>query len=176
MVELPPFSGARSCGIYTAELSRILRALKFEGRQDIARLLGLPMATAFFDSWSRDDVDIITPVPLHAGRERERGFNQSALLARSLARFIELPLQEKIIIRIGKTKSQVGLSDAERRRNLKNAFLCRETHRIAARRVLLVDDVMTTGATVASACRALLRGGALRVLVLTAARTVSGFD
>jgi len=112
------------------------------------------------------------PVPLHPGRERERGFNQSTLLARALARSLALPLREKAIVRIRKTLPQVGLSDSERRRNLKNAFRCRDTHTIADQRVLLVDDVMTTGATVASACKALLRGGAMRVMVLTAARTV----
>jgi ComF family protein len=145
-------------------------------RQDLAGVLGPLLASAFWATWFRKDVDLIVPVPLHAERERNRGFNQSALLAAELSRFLALPWKKNILRRIRNTKPQVGLSDTQRRVNMKNAFHCRDPRIVQDRRLLLIDDVMTTGATAASAAQALLQAGALRVSVLTAARTLAGFE
>ncbi len=175
-IELPLFSGARSFGWYSSELSRIIQALKFGGRRDLAKLLAPLLASTFVEWAGRQEVDLIVPVPLHARRKRERGYNQAALLGRFLARTVGLPFCEGALARVRHTQPQVGLSDAERLANLRHAFRCAAPAFVKGARVLLIDDVMTTGSTVASATAALLNGGALRVLVLTLARAVRGND
>ncbi|HSW37877.1 MAG TPA: ComF family protein [Acidobacteriota bacterium] len=149
----------------------MIHGLKFQGRRNIAGLLASLMADLFSDSWRRDDFDYIVPVPLHPRRHRERGFNQSELLARHLSRLVDVPVY-RALRKIRATPPQVGLTDARRRENVRNVFLCIKPARIIGRRILLVDDVMTTGATVSSATRALLRSGCARVSVMTAARSV----
>ncbi len=171
----PAYSGARSFGYYAAELSRIVQCLKFQHRQNLAGLLSPLMASTFFECWDRREFDAVVPVPLHPKRRRERGYNQAGLLGRGLSRHIAVPFFEQSLARVQHTLPQVGLTDPERLRNVRGAFRCRAPEKVAGRRVLLVDDVMTTGATVASAAEALLAGGALRVSVLTAARAVPGF-
>jgi ComF family protein len=156
-----------------AELSKIIQELKFHGRRNLVNLLGPLLISAFFESWGRDEFDLVVPVPLHPKRRRDRGFNQSELLARSLARQIAVPVGRSLI-RVRPTLPQVGLTDSERKENVRKAFRCPHPQQISKKRVLLVDDVMTTGATVASAARALLDGGALRVSVLTVARAGKG--
>jgi ComF family protein len=173
-MSLPPYSGARAFGYYSSELSRMIQALKFDGRQNLAELLAPLMASTLLESWPTLEIDLVVPVPLHAKRKRERGYNQSALLTRSLARILLLPSCQNALIRVRSTLPQVGLSDSERARNLHRAFQCAKPAAVAGLHVLLIDDVMTTGSTVASAADALLEGGALRVSVLTAARTVVG--
>ena len=133
-------------------------------------LLAPLLTRTFFENWSREDFDLVVPVPLHSRRRRERGYNQSELLARSLSRQLALPCHQELI-RTRSTLPQVGLTDSQRQENVRNAFRCRDAGRISKQRILLIDDVMTTGATVASAAKALMDGGALRVSVLTVART-----
>jgi ComF family protein len=170
----PPYAGARSFGYYAAELSRIVQYLKFQRRQNLVDLLSPLLASTFFDCWEREELDLIVPVPLHSKRRRDRGFNQAAVLGQGLARHIALPFSQHALSRIRHTAPQVGLTDSERLRNVHGAFRCRDLQTLAGRRVLLIDDVMTTGATVGSAAEALLEGGALRVSVLTVARAVPG--
>jgi ComF family protein len=167
----PPYSGARSFGYYSTELRRMIHELKFEGRRPLTQLLAPLLAGVFFESWQRDDFDFITSIPLHSRRRRERGFNQAELLSRALARLIGLP-DLRVLRRAAATKPQVGLSDAQRRENVRNAFSCKHADQVAGRRILLIDDVMTTGATAASAADALIAGGAEKVSVLTVARAV----
>jgi len=175
-MRLPPYSGARAFGCYSAELSRMIQALKFDGRQDMAKLLAPLLASTFLESWSPTEMDLIVPVPLHPKRRRERGYNQAALLGLALGRLIGLPCRDQILKRVRHTLPQVGLSDSERTHNVAHAFHCPKPAAIRGQRILLVDDVMTTGSTVASACEALLEGGAMRVSVLTVARAVTGWE
>ncbi len=170
----PIYSGARSFGVYMSELSLLVQGLKFHGRRNLVHLCAPLLAAAFNESWDRSEFDCIVPVPLHSRRKRERGFNQAALLAHSLAGLIGVPCREPALSRTRRTQPQVGLSDPERFRNLKNAFRCNLPGLVDRKRVLLVDDVMTTGATVTNAGEALLAAGALRVSILTLARTVPG--
>lgn len=172
----PPFSGARSFGWYSSELSRVIRAMKFDGRRDLAKLLA-PLLASTLLAWSGPhEIDLIVPVPLHSKRKKERGYNQAALLGRVLARLVGLPLADGALKRVRHTQPQVGLSDLERTQNLRHAFRCTLPEAAKGARVLLVDDVMTTGSTAASAAEALLEGGALRVLILTVARAVVGME
>jgi ComF family protein len=170
---MPPYSGARSFGFYTAELGKIIQGLKFRGRRNLVHLLGPLLTAVFFESWTREEFDLIVPVPLHPKRRRERGYNQSELLSRFLARQIAVPCSRNLI-RTRPTLPQVGLTDSERKENVQKAFRCPHPQHISRKRILLIDDVMTTGATVTSAVRALLEGGALRVSVLTVARAGKG--
>jgi len=118
------------------------------------------------------DHDVIIPVPLHVERLRWRGFNQALLLARPLARRYRIPVDPFLLRRVRPTPPQVGLSEAERRRNLVGAFAVRDAAALRGRQILLVDDVYTTGATVDACARALRRGGAKRVDVLVLAHAV----
>ncbi len=167
---MPCYSGARSFGYYEAELSRLVQGLKFYGRKNLVQLLSPLMASVFYESWNREAFDLILPVPLHPKRKRERGYNQSELLARALADQIAIPVNCRALIRIRSTLPQIGLSDSRRFENVQKAFRCIDAMIIANKRILLIDDVMTTGATVASAAQALLEAGCFRVSVLTVAR------
>jgi ComF family protein len=115
---------------------------------------------------------LVVPVSLHARRLRERGFNPAALLARAVARELAAPLNPTALVRVRHTPSQTNLDRAARRRNLRGAFRARPGLRAPAR-VWLVDDVITTGSTVADAARALRAAGAKNVTVICAARTPS---
>ncbi len=168
----PPFSGARSFGYYEGELSQVIQEFKFHGRRKLAVLLGPLVASAVTSTWARDHIDLLCPIPLHPKRKRERGFNQSELLARSVSGILGLPMEVGVLRRSRHTPPQVGLTDPERLRNVRGAFLCARPDLAAGKRVLLIDDVMTTGATLRSATKTLLAGGALRVAAVTVARAV----
>jgi len=176
MISPPRFSGARAFGWYGAELSGMIRALKFGGRRDLVELLAPLLASTLLECWDVTEIDLVVPVPLHPERQRERGYNQAALLGASLARLIGRPFKERTLSRVRNTQPQVGLSDSERSSNLRHAFRCALPAVAHGARVLLVDDVMTTGSTAESASEALLEGGALRVSVLTVARAVVGVE
>jgi ComF family protein len=113
--------------------------------------------------------DAIVPVPLHASRERERGYNQAALLALELGRRVRLPVVDDVLFRTRETIPQVGLDATERRANVLHAFQCSSTG-LTGRRVLLVDDVCTSGATLEAAGDALRKGGVSSVWAYTLAR------
>jgi ComF family protein len=132
----------------------------------LARLMSAAQQRAPVNS-----ANLIIPVPLHAEREHERGFNQAAVLARELARLSRLPLDEHSVVRrIHTDRHRAGMDARARRGSVANAFAVRHPKLVAGRRVLLVDDVLTTGATV-SACAAVLReAGAQDIFVLTLAR------
>jgi ComF family protein len=114
-------------------------------------------------------IDLIVPVPLHPARERERGFNQAALLAELLARQIHLPLRP-VLERIRYTTTQTAYDRAERMENLRDAFRLRKNRDVRGLHVLLIDDVLTTGSTLSECARVLKKAGALSVYAATAAR------
>lgn len=158
-----------SVGPHVSPLRRAVHALKYEG----ARVLSAPLGDLLASAW-RDraiPVDLVIPVPLHRQRLRQRGYNQSLLLARELARRLELPLSHGSLIRARNTPSQVGLSRQERWDNVRGAFRTISQEPGGAR-VLLVDDVMTTGATLRACSLALKKGGAKEVVCLTLTRAV----
>jgi ComF family protein len=117
------------------------------------------------------EIDLITPVPLGLARLAERGYNQSSLLARPLSLALHVPYRPQILSRVRETRSQVGLTAAERRENVSGAFVAR-SNGIMGRNVLLVDDVTTSGSTLDACAEALFTAGARQVYGLTLARAV----
>lgn len=166
----PPFAYARSVALYGDTVREALHALKFRGKQLLSRPLGDLLAEEGARVVPVTVVDCLIPVPLHPAREAERGFNQSALLARRLGRRWRTPVVEGALRRTVPTRSQTELSGDERRRNISGAFTLRRPKAVSDRHVLLIDDIFTTGATVSECARVLTAGGAATVGVLTVAR------
>jgi ComF family protein len=128
------------------------------------------LCAAFNDERLRGrEFDIIVPVPLHPTRQRERGFNQAALLAELLSTRISIPCK-RVLKRIRYTTTQTALDRAERMENLHNAFRLRKNADVRGLHVLLIDDVLTTGSTLSECARVLKRAGAISVHAATAAR------
>lgn len=166
----PRFSYARAVTLYGERVREALHVLKFRGRTTMAQPLGDLLAEAGSSMVPVKDVDCLVPVPLHPSREAERGFNQSVLLARRVGRRWGIPIEAKVLRRQRSTRPQTDLDADERRANVKGAFELRRPDAVEGRHVLLVDDVLTTGATAAECARVLLNGGAATVGVLTVAR------
>jgi len=148
---------AGAAWVYDEAAALVVGALKFEGRTALAPVLAAEMA-AWVPPGPR--VDLVTPVPLHPARCRERGYNQSRLLAEELAIRIEAPFVDGLLARRRATRAQTGLPAAERRENVSGAFEVVKPHAVRGRCVLLVDDVVTTGATLAACLEALEAAGA----------------
>lgn len=170
----PPFARMRAVAIYDDVSGPIVQALKYHDHTELAGSMGRMMARAVADLSA--EVDLVVPVPLHRGRLWHRRFNQSAMIAAEVARGIGRPHGPELVARIKPTRRQVGLRATERAANVQGAFRVPAEARpeLAGRRVLLVDDVYTTGATVKAVTRALLRGGAAAVDVVVFARVVEG--
>ncbi len=161
--------GIRSVAPFCGPVRAAIHYLKYRHARELADLLGAWMA----EYWLQHPLpaEVIVPVPLHPSRLRQRGYNQAALLAWALSCRIGLPMDEDALCRVRATASQMRLRAADRRRNVEDAFRCL-TDRMRGRRVLLVDDVCTTGATLEACADALREGGARQVWALTLARTV----
>jgi len=165
----PLYTRARPAGVYDGALREAIHALKFGGCRAIAGPLGdLIAATVQADDRLR--ADVIIPVPLHASRYRQRGFNQAELLARRVAMRLGLPCEARLLRRARATEAQSGLNREVRETNVRGAFVCARP--LAGHDVLLVDDVMSTGFTVSECARALGSAGAREVAVATAAAAV----
>ena len=167
----PPFVMARSALRYREPANRLVHGFKYGAMTCLAADLAVYLRACVSTHWQDLAIDAVTYVPLHATRERERGYNQAALLARDLAASLDgLPLLRRALVRVRPTSTQTNLSAAQRRANVHNAFRARNPDWLAGRRILLVDDVMTTGATVTECSRVLKEAGAVEVSVVTVAR------
>jgi len=172
----PPFDRARSAVIYNDIARMLVSRLKFGDRPELARLCAMLMRDGGRELWAPDAV--LVPVPLHPTRQLSRRYNQSGELARALGRLTGLAVDPTLVQRRKRTPHQVGLSGDARRRNVAGAFAAHPdmARRLAGRRVIIVDDVITTGATIRSVTRALKAGGAAAVDVVSFARVVTGAD
>ena len=174
------FRIARAPLVYEQILTRLVHCFKYQGKIQLAGpLAGLLQAT-FQRFWDPDSIDMILPVPLHLQRLRERGFNQAYLLVRnwktaagpSVGRQPRFRIERDVLVRTVSTLPQSALGRTQRAVNIKNAFTLTRPDKIIDKRILLIDDVYTTGATVDECARILLQSGAAHVDVLTLARAV----
>ena len=160
------FDAAYSFGFYDGVLRQLIHLYKYRK----VRTLAGPLGDLLLRALPRDEAfDCVTPVPLHWRKRWQRGFNQADLLARWIAWRTGIP-RTRLLRRLRFTASQSSLSNTSRRRNVSAAFACRRPDRAVGRKILLIDDVMTTGSTAAACALALKRAGAARVVLLTLAR------
>jgi len=160
------FDAAYCFGAYEGVLRKLIHLYKYGKVRTLADPLGVLLLRAL----PRDErFEMVTPVPLHWRRRWHRGFNQAELLARIVARHRGVPAAG-VLRRVRATSAQAGLSNTNRRRNVRAAFRCRNSCMVKGRRILLIDDVMTTGSTAAACALALKRAGAARIVLLTVAR------
>jgi ComF family protein len=163
------FDTARAVVYYQNGIAGALRRFKYHGETNLIRVLT--------ELWQRLEADhtpgeVIVPVPLHPRRLRERGFNQAVLLAKPLGRMLRIKVYPRVLKRVRNTLPQVDLKPEERRKNVRGAFAVREKSLVYGRKIILIDDVYTTGATVQECTKILKRSGAKEVHVLTLARVV----
>jgi ComF family protein len=164
------FGICRSAGLYEGQLKECIHLFKYEGRVEMAKALG-----SFMDEFARRElreweIDAVVPVPLHRAKRRVRGFNQALLLAREIGRHMDVDVRGGVLRRVRRGESQSTLKRAERMKNIRGVFSLVNRDAVRGLRLLLVDDVFTTGATAEECVKVLLEGGAKRVDVFTAAR------
>ena len=160
------YQAVYSYGFYEGALRKLVHLFKYQRIATLAEPLGQLLVAALPRG---ERFDVIVPLPLHWWRRYRRGFNQAALLAKPISRATGWPV-EPLLRRVKNTPAQAGLTRAARRRNVAGAFRAASAERLRGQRVLLIDDVLTTGATAAAAAATLRRAGAARVAVLTLAR------
>ncbi len=173
----PPYVKATAYGSYESGLRELIHLLKYDRVRPAASVLGRMLADAMVDlePFFQGSQVVVVPVPLHARKLRQRGFNQSELIARSALKLKPaqgLQLGAGILERRRETQSQIGLSRHQRRENMRGAFAVAKPVELTGRETLVVDDVFTTGTTVSECARVLRRAGATKVYVATVARTL----
>jgi ComF family protein len=166
------FGIARASGVYEGTLMEALHRFKYTKKTALSKPLSFLAAQTFSRFWDGHGIGLVVPVPLQIRRLRERGFNQAVLLAKGVGRLGDMPVDPFVLVRTRWTEPQTSLSRKERKKNLKGAFAVRKPENVRGKKVLLVDDVYTTGSTVNECSRVLLRAGAHSVDVLTVARAV----
>jgi ComF family protein len=174
------FRMARAAMVFDQQLMAVIHRFKYAAKTQLAGPLGGLMLSSFIRQWEGQKVDLILPVPLHPKKFRKRGFNQSYLLICSWKAVADamhitlpdIPVDTNVLIRTKATVAQTGLGRRQRLKNVKGVFSLRFPQKIHGKKVLVVDDVYTTGATVDECARTLLKFGAERVDVLTLARAI----
>jgi ComF family protein len=174
------FRIARAPLVYEEILTQVIHCFKYKGKLQLADPLAELLLTTFRSIWGPDGIDIIAPVPLHIGRFRKRGFNQAYMLIRSWTRLAgqdpyrpaDIRIERDLLTRTVATAPQTSLGRATRAVNIKKVFDLTNRDRVIDKRILLIDDVYTTGATVNECARLMMKYGARHVDVLTLARAV----
>ncbi len=151
-------------------LQQVLHAMKYEGLFNLGRSFGHQLGEWMLTEGGAGDIECIVPVPLHPLKKIERSYNQSEKIAEGIAQSLQKPLRRELLVRKRYTVSQTGLSALEREKNIEGAFQVAKG--VVARHLLLVDDVVTTGATMAAAASALRRGGVERISLAAVALAI----
>lgn len=170
----PPFDRARAAVAFGGIARQMVHGLKYADRTDLAPWMARWMARAGKELL--DEADVLTPVPLHRGRFFARRFNQAAELARALSQLTGVPFDAGLVARVKVTRQQVGLGQRQREDNVRGAFRVppEAEIRVTGKRIVVIDDVYTTGATVCAVARSLRKAGAAEISVLTYARVLPG--
>lgn len=168
----PPFSLARAVACYESVLLDTIHVFKYKGNIATGEILGKMMAGHAYPGFNISDYSVIVPVPLHLKRLRERGFNQAVILAKEISKRFSIQMDFMNLKRETFTAPQVNLGKDQRRANVKDAFIVRDEKKIEGRKIILVDDVYTTGSTVKECAGVLMKHGAAEVAVLTLARAL----
>ncbi len=163
ILDPPPYHRARFSVIHEGRIREALAGFKYSGKLFMRRSLSELLFEGFRAGYCDAHFDMVVAVPVHGRKLRSRGFNQTILLASDLARRIRVPLHRRVLLKTRPTKAQVGLSRAERIRNLAGSFDVPDPRRVADSSILLVDDVSTTGTTIREAASALRSAGARRI-------------
>jgi ComF family protein len=166
----PPFDAACGAYLYEGAVKELIHRFKYDGRVQCRRPLALLLLERLSGVVADFSSDMIIPVPLHKKRLRQRGFNQAILIGEVLAKEWRVPFERRLLQRIRWTEPQVNLAASERMANVKGAFALREPKLVSGKRIVLVDDVLTTGSTVAECSKVLKKAGALAVIAVTVAR------
>jgi ComF family protein len=146
-------------------VQQLLHHLKYKNCPEVGEVAGMWFAHAIVDAGLKDAFDTIVPVPLHASKQRRRGYNQCDYVAKGMANVLEIPWIQDSLVKVRHTQSQTRKSRWERSENVLQGFALRNADAVRGRRILLVDDVMTTGATLGEGAKALLEGGVQEVSV-----------
>jgi ComF family protein len=166
------FSCARAVVSYETIILNAIHQFKYGNNISVGAMLASFMADFSFPDVDLTDYSLIIPVPLHIKRLRQRGFNQSLILAQALAKKWQIPVNFSLLKRHKFTLTQTGLNKTERKQNIKGAFEVSDKKNIAGKNVILIDDVYTTGATINECAKILTKAGAQKVTVLTLARVL----
>jgi ComF family protein len=161
-------------GRYEGTILTAIHRFKYHGKTGIGKALGNIMADFASGLWEMGAFDMIIPVPLHIKKLKERGFNQAIILARPLSKRFRIPLEFSALTRVRLTPPQVGIGKKGRSLNVRGAFSVTNPKVISGRKILLIDDVYTTGSTLGECSRVLMDANAQAVAVLTMARTIGG--
>jgi ComF family protein len=167
----PHFNAARAHFLYEGPIRDLVHAFKYNRNIHLCYPLALLALEGTCGVPAVTDLNLIVPVPLHRTRLRQRGFNQAVLLGRILSRRLALPMMPDALVRTRATEPQIELSAAERGENVRGAFSVKRPVSISGKRILLLDDVMTTGSTMNECAKELKRAGAFAVIAVTIART-----
>ena len=168
----PFYNQARSVAGFETVIMDTIHKFKYGRSISLGNVLGSFMADFSFPNFDFSEYSLLIPVPLHIKRLRERGFNQSLLLAKELGKKYKLPVNFSLLKRCKFTLTQTGLNKSEREKNIKGAFAVADKKKIAGENIILIDDVYTTGATINECAQILLKAGAQKVAALTLARAL----
>lgn len=172
LTKTPPFDRSISLYTYAGKTRELIHHLKFRGNLSAVSVIN-HLLPAAIKRWSLPTVDLAVPVPLSRDGLRDRGYNQALLIAQKAAALLKCGVDRSHFVKIKKTKPQIGLTKSQRKKNLLGVFAVSNARVFRGKSILLVDDVYTTGATVAEGAKTLSRAGAASVIVLTFARTVA---
>lgn len=164
---LPAFEICRAVGPYSEPYRIAIKVLKFIGKKNLAYRMGCMMAKVVKEEKRFWPIDLVVPVPASQGSLKQRGFSQTEILSRQLAKKLKLKVGANLLVRVKDTPTQRELTREEREKNLQAAFDIKDKKKVQGKSILLVDDVYTTGSTIKECTRILLEAGAARVSVIT---------
>ncbi len=168
----PSFESSIALYAYSDDMQKLIHLFKYGGLWSLSQPLGKNLGQMLIDLGYAAQIDALLPVPLHNSRQRQRGYNQAEKLASEVGRICQIPVWTDVLFRKRPTQPQAQMNRSQRMRNLLGAFIVEDPIRIIQKKLALVDDVLTTGATMSECARTLLDGGAARVVAISLVRVV----